>query len=659
MISEPLQPLWRPSAERVEHARISDYQRWLSANGGLQFGDYQALWKWSVDHIEDFYQSIWDHFGIVHSAPYTELLDRHEMPGAKWFQGARLNLAEQLFRYFPEDPDRPAIIAGSEARGRSTLSWGELRGQVARVAHGLGRAGLGTGDRVAAYLPNIPETMVAFFATVSIGAIWSVCSPDMGTRSVLDRFGQIGPKVLIATDGYRYGGRDFDRLAVVEKLREALPSLERVVLLPYLNRGATLDGAMSWQELAEDRDEAMRFEQVPFDHPLWVVYSSGTSGPPKPIVHGHGGVLLATMTNIALHLDIGPNDRFMWYASTAWVMWNAQMGGLLVGATVCLYDGNPGYPDLYTLWRFADETRMTFLGAGSAYLQVCKKAGIEPGVKLPLRHLKSIGATGSPLPEECYRWIIGQFSDVLIATISGGTDVIAAYVGACPVLPVYAGEMQCRYLGTAVYAMNERGEIVEDEVGELVVTEPMPSMPLYFWNDKDGKRYHASYFDMFPGVWRHGDWVRITPRGGAIIYGRSDTTINRYGVRMGTGEIYRVVEEFPEVLDSLVVDLEYLGRESYMPLFVVLQKGVALNEDLVVRIKAAIRDGLSPRHVPNELIAVPEIPRTLSGKKMELPVKKLLLGQPLDKVASLGAMANPESMSFYQKFADGRRTAKR
>ncbi|MGH8115947.1 MAG: acetoacetate--CoA ligase [Rhodanobacteraceae bacterium] len=658
MTNEQLKALWIPSAERIAGTRMHDYQAWLAANKGLTFDDYQSLWMWSVENIESFYESVWDYFDILHSAAYAGILDTHKMPGAKWFQGARLNLAEQLFRHFANEPDRPAIIAGSDARGRSSLSWGELRRQVASVAHGLRRLGVGPGDRVAAYLPNIPETMVAFFATSSIGAIWSVCSPDMGTRSVLDRFGQIEPKVLIAADGYRYGGKDFDRLAVVGTLRGALTSLEHVVLLPYLDPGAMLAGTISWQELVGDRDSQMRFEQVPFDHPLWVVYSSGTSGPPKPIVHGHGGVLLATMVNIALHLDVGPGDRFMWYASTAWVMWNAQMGGLLVGATICLYDGNPGYPDLYTLWRFADEIRMTFLGAGSAYLQVCKKAGIEPGVTLPLRHLKSIGATGSPLPEECYRWIIDQFPDVLIATISGGTDVVAAYVGACPVLPVYAGEMQCRYLGTAVYAMNERGEIVEDEVGELVVTEPMPSMPLYFWNDRDGKRYHASYFDMFPGVWRHGDWIRITPRGGAIIYGRSDTTINRHGIRMGTGEIYRVVEEFPEVVDSLVVDLEYLGRESWMPLFVVLKQGISLNADLVARIKGAIRDGLSPRHVPNEVVAVPEIPRTLSGKKMELPVKKLLLGQPLDKVASLGAMANPESMRFYQAFADQRRDAK-
>ncbi|NQY83432.1 MAG: acetoacetate--CoA ligase, partial [Alcanivorax sp.] len=584
------------------------------------------------------------------------VLDGHAMPGAKWFEGARLNLAEQVFRFHIGDPGRPAIESRSELRGRQTLTWGELHRQIAATAASLRGLGVGPGDRVVAYLPNIPETVVAFLACASIGAVWSSCSPDMGTRSVLDRFQQIDPKVMIAVDGYRYGGKDFDRLDVVAGLRDDLPTLEHLVLLPYLDDGAELPGARSWASMIQ-RDAPMAFEQLPFDHPIWVVYSSGTTGMPKPIVHGHGGALINGLLNHALHLDLGPDDRFMWFTTTGWIMWNSQMSGLLTGATICLYDGNPGYPDLGTLWRFAEETGITVFGAGAAYFLNCKKAEIEPSQWVDTGRIRTVGSTGSPLPEEGYRWIMDQLGDVLIAAISGGTDVAASYVGACPIQPVYAGEMQCRYLGTAVYAMDDDGRILDDEVGELVVTKPMPSMPLYFWNDEGGHRYHDSYFDVFPGIWRHGDWIRITPRGGAVIYGRSDTTINRHGIRMGTSEIYRVVEELPEVLDSLVVDLEYLGRESFMPLFVVLREGVSLDEDLKGRIKAGIRDNLSARHVPNDIVAEPDVPRTLTGKKMELPIKKLLLGQSLEKVANPDAMANPESIRTYQDYAEQRGTA--
>jgi acetoacetyl-CoA synthetase len=649
-------PLWTPSAERVENARITDYQKWLKAEKGLAFEDYFALWQWSADHPEDFYQSIWEYFDVLHSVPYKQVLDTYRMPGAKWFEGARLNIADQVFRHFRNEPDRPAILSRSEIRGLQTLTWGELRRQVASLAHELRQLGVGPGDRVVAYLPNLPETMTAFLAVSGVGAIWSSCSPDMGTRSVLDRFSQIEPKVMIAADGYRYGGKDFERLDVVRGLREALPTLEKVVLLPYLDPEAELTGAVVWGDLVGG-DEPLHFAQVPFDHPLWVVYSSGTTGLPKPIVHGHGGALLSALPNWGLQFDLGPEDRFMWFTTTGWIMWNAQMSGLLTGSTICLYDGNPGYPDLETLWRFADETEMTVFGAGAAYYQGCRKAGVEPGKLAKSGTLKTIGSTGSPLSVENYRWLHEQFPDAMIAAISGGTDVAAAYVGTCPTVPVYAGEMQCRYLGTAVCAMGDDGEILDDEVGELVVTKPMPSMPLYFWNDEGGQRYRDSYFDTFPGVWRHGDWIRITPRGSAIIYGRSDTTINRHGIRMGTGEIYRVVEEFPEVLDSLVVDLEYLGRESWMPLFVVLREGLTLDDELASRIKAAIRDNLSARHAPNEIIAISDVPRTLSGKKMELPIKKLLMGQPLEKVATPGAMANPESIEAYRTFAVQRGTA--
>ncbi len=653
---EQPQILWTPTPERVADSRIQDYMHWLAREKGLQFDDYNSLWRWSTEELEDFWASIWEYFDVRHSAPWECVLEERVMPGANWFPGARLNLAEQIFREQEADADAPAILFRSELRGLQTLTWRELREQVACVAHALRGMGVQRGDRVVAYLPNIPETVVAFFACASIGAIWSSCSPDMGTRSVLDRFRQIDPKVMIAADGYRYGGEDYDRLAVVEQLRAELPTLEHTVLLPYLNGDAALPQTTPWRDLFAPPGE-MTFEQVPFDHPLWVVYSSGTTGLPKPIVHGHGGALLETLKGHGLQLDLGPQDRFMWFTTTGWIMWNHQIGGLLVGATICLYDGNPGHPDLTTLWRFAEETAMTFFGGGAAYFINCRKGGVKPAEVADLRHLRAVGSTGSPLPEEGYHWIHQELGDVFIAAISGGTDVAAAFVGSCPALPIVAGEMQCRVLGIAVHAADDAGNLLDDEVGELVVTEPMPSMPIYFWNDPDGQRLHESYFEMYPGWWRHGDWIRITPRGGAIIYGRSDTTINRHGIRMGTAEIYRVVEEFPEVLDSLVVDLEYLGRESWMPCFVVLREGAALDGELAASIKQAIRTKLSARHAPNEIVAVEEIPRTLTGKKMELPIKKLLLGMPLDKAANPDAMANPHSLDYFQAFAHQRGTA--
>jgi acetoacetyl-CoA synthetase len=654
--------LWTPSALRIEHSRMHHYMRWLKHEKGLSFSDYQTLWQWSVDHLEDFWESIWQYFEVHSSTPYRQVLDTHKMPGAKWFDGARLNLAEQVFRFHTDDDggDRPAIIAQSELRPMTQMSWRELRHEITAVANALRAMGVQPGDRVASYLPNVPETAVAFYACASIGAIWSSCSPDMGTASVLDRFRQIDPKVLLAVDGYRYGGKDFDRLAVVETMRASLPTLEHVVLLPYLNPHASLAGAITWSELLHHpaaHAQPMRFEQLPFDHPLWILYSSGTTGMPKPIVHGHGGSLLESLKGQALHLDLGPQDRYLWFSTTGWVMWNSQIAGLLVGSTICIYDGNPGYPDLGVLWKFAERAALTFFGAGAAYFSNCMKAGIEPTKIADLHRLRSIGSTGSPLPAEAYEWIYGHVGhDVLLASISGGTDIVAAFVGACPILPLYAGEMQCRCLGIAAYALGEKGEKLDNEVGELVITEPMPTMPLYFWNDAGGKRYRESYFDTYPGMWRHGDWIRITQRGGAVIYGRSDTTINRHGIRMGTSEIYRVVEDMPEVLDSLAVDLEYLGRESYMPLFVVLRPGTALDDDLIKRIQNNIRTSLSARHVPNDIFAAPEIPRTLTGKKMELPIKKLLLGMPIEKIANPDAMSNPDCLVYYVAFAQRRNT---
>lgn len=654
MMANAPEILWQPDQEQIARTRLHDYMQWLARHKGQEFADYPALWEWSVHSLGPFWESIWQYFDIQASISYEQVVGSYAMPGTQWFQGSRLNLAEQIFRFHDDAPERPAIFSRSELRPLNCLSWGELKQQVSQLAQALRQLGVQPGDRVVAYLPNLPETVVAFYACASIGAVWSSCSPDMGTRSVIDRFRQIDPKVLIAVDGYRYGGKDFDRLDVVVQLRESLPTLEQVILLPYLNAEATLPGARHWQDLLQG-DAPLDIEQLPFDHPLWVVYSSGTTGMPKPIVHGHGGSLLEALKGNALHMDLGPEDRFMWFSTTGWIMWNSQVSGLLVGATLCLYDGNPGYPDLGTLWRFSGETDMTFFGAGAAYFLNCKKAEIEPQEQGRLEHLRAVGTTGSPLPEEGYQWLNSKLgSDVLIAGLSGGTDVAAAFVGPCPILPLYSGEMQCRYLGVAAYALDDAGQVLEDQVGELVITKPMPSMPLYFWNDPNGERYHESYFEMYPGLWRHGDWIRITPRGGAIIYGRSDTTINRHGIRMGTSEIYRVVEEFPEVLDSLVVDLEFLGRESYMPLFVVLREGVDLDEALAERIKDAIRRQLSARHVPDTIIAAPDVPRTLTGKKMELPIKKLLLGLPLAQVANPDAMANPQSLDWYVAYAASR-----
>ncbi len=655
--------LWTPDAARIDRSKLHQYMQWLAAERGQHFSDYQALWQWSTDHIEDFWESIWQYFAIKSSAPYSSVLAERIMPGAKWFEGSRLNFAEQIFRFNTDaaSADKPAIIAKSETRAAVELSWRELREQVTAVANTFRALGVGPGDRVVAYLPNTPEAAIAFYACASIGAIWSSCSPDMGSSSVLDRFKQIDPKLLLAVDGYRYGGKDFDRLSVVDAMRTELTTLEHTILLPYLDTAASLPGTMPWAELFTHpaaHAQAIQFEQLPFDHPLWILYSSGTTGMPKPIVHGHGGCLLESIKGHALHLDLGEDDRFLWFSTTGWVMWNAQVTGLLVGATICIYDGNPGYPDMRTLWQFAEQTQLTFIGAGAAFFANCMKAGIEPSTLADLRSLRAVGSTGSPLASDAYQWIYQHVgSDIMLASISGGTDTAAAFVGSCPILPLYAGEMQCRALGVAAHALDDHGKSLIDEVGELVMTLPMPSMPLYFWNDPENRRYLESYFEHYPGLWRHGDWIRITARGGAIIYGRSDATINRYGIRMGTAEIYRVVEELPEVLDSMVVDLEYLGRESYMPLFVVLRAGVTLDAALEQTLRDKIRTQLSARHVPNDIFAVDEIPRTLTGKKMELPIKKLLLGMPLEKIANPDAMSNPGSLAFYADFARQRNAA--
>jgi acetoacetyl-CoA synthetase len=667
--------------------QISLYRRWLRDQRGLSFSDYEEMRQWSVGDIDAFWQSIWDYFDLRSPTPHSAVLAQRKMPGAVWFPGASVNYARQVMRHVAaaDAAGQPAIISSGEDGLLKETSWPELRRKAAALAVHLQRQGVGRGDRVAAYLPNIPETIIAFLATASIGAIWSVCAPDMAAPAVIDRFKQIEPKVLIASDGVTYAGRRHDRRSVVEELRRSLPTVEHFILHSDLTEGAVTSDHLMSEIFVSEGSEIDAFEPVwlPFDHPLWIVYSSGTTGLPKPIVHSHGGVIIVQMPLNTLHNDIGcsyqPNsfgERYHWYSSTGWIMWNCQVSGLLNGTTCCIFDGSPGgskeKPDWTTLWRFVADAKVTFFGAGAAYFANCTKAGIDLSSVGDLSRLRALGSTGSPLSQDTQEWFNERFAalssvngnsaqaEMRWANMSGGTDFAGAFIGANPELPQVAGAMQCRLLGCAVEAFDEQGRAVIEEVGELVCTEPLPSMPLRFWNDEGDERYRASYFETYPdnfdgsgrgAVWRHGDWLKIGADGTCVIYGRSDATINRHGLRMGTSELYSAIEALPEVLDSMVVDLEYLGRESYMPLFVVLREGVTLDHSMKARINHAIEAGLSRRFLPNEIIAVPEIPRTLSGKKQELPIKKLLLGQPLEKVINKDAMANPECLDWYIEFA--------
>jgi acetoacetyl-CoA synthetase len=643
--------LWTPSAERLAASRLADYERWLKARDGRHFVGYEELWQWSADDLDGFWSSIWEFFDVQADGSPSPVLGERRMPGAQWFPNARLNYAEHVFRNATDA--RPAIVARNEA-GVREVSWRELRDQVAALAATFRSLGVQAGDRVASYLPNQPETVAAFLACAAIGATWSSCAPDMGPSVVLDRLRQIEPKLLLASDSYRYNGKVHDRDAVVTELLRELPCVRNVIHLAgpsAAERAVNWRDRMDWQQaVAQPAD--LRFERVAFDHPLWIVYSSGTTGLPKAMVHGHGGIVLTHLKTMALQHDVRPGDRMMFLGSTGWIVWNLQVGALLVGASVVLYDGNPAWPDTTALWRFVDEQGVTLLGCGAAYLINCMKEKLRPRDFARFDQLRAINSTGSPLPIEAYLWVYDAVKpDLWLASISGGTDIASGFVACAPSLPVTAGEIQCRELGVAAYAFNEAGQPVVNEVGELVVTQPMPSMPLFFWNDPQGQRYRESYFETFPGVWRHGDWIRFTERGTAVIYGRSDSTINRFGIRMGTAEIYRVVEELPEVRDSLVVDLEYLGRPSFLALFVVLQPGHVLDEAVKKKILAQIRTKASARHVPDEVYAIAEVPRTLTGKKMEVPVRKLLLGAAPQKVASPDAMANPASFDFFVQLA--------
>ena len=655
MSGDPAVPLWTPSSEAVESSRLNSYMGWLKNEHGLDFDGYEDLWHWSVENPDEFWRSIWDHFGVISSGSLGDVTNGAPMPDTRWFENAEINYAEHIFR--DRDDGQTAILAASETRRLREVSWGELRSRVADAAAGLRSLGVEPGDRIAAYMPNTEETIIAFLASASLGAVWSSCSPDFGASAVSDRFTQIEPKVLLAVDGYDYGGRGFDRREVVCELAAAMPSVEQVVILPYLAGGPASgglpEGAISWKDLLEiDAGRDLQFTRVPFSHPLWILYSSGTTGLPKAIVQGQGGILLEHLKKMNLHLDARPGDRVFWFTTTGWMMWNFLASCLLTDAAIVLYDGNPGHPDMETLWQLAADAEVTCFGTSASYIAACMKADIEPGRGRDLSRLRAVGSTGSPLAPESFDWIYDQLGgNTWLFSTSGGTDLCTAFVGGVPTLPVYRGELQARALGAPVESWDEDGNALTGEVGELVITRPMPSMPLYLWGDEDGSRYRESYFDTYPGIWRHGDWIEITERGTAIIYGRSDSTINRGGVRMGTSEIYRAVLSDPDITDALVVDIARPGTEGWMPLFVVLAEGTELNEDLKKRVAREVRENCSPRHVPNEMVAIDSVPRTLSGKVLEVPVKRILMGTPPENAASRDSLANPESLDFFVEYA--------
>jgi len=651
--------LWEPPDDVRERTRIGRYMAWLESYRGRSFPDYDSLWRWSVDDLDGFWRTIWQHFHLDSATPVDRALARPDMPGAVWFPGATVNYAAHALR---SEPAGPAIVARSQSRDPLELSMADLRDQVARCRAGLLRLGVSRGDRVAAYLPNVPEAVVALLATASLGAIWSSCAPEFGPRSVVDRLRQIEPAVLLAVDGYRYGAKRVDRAAEVAEVRAQLPSVRHLVTLGYLDAGARLPDSLTWDELLAEPGE-LAFEPVPFDHPLYVLYSSGTTGLPKPIVHGHGGIMVEHHKVLALHNDLGPGDRFFWFSTTGWMMWNYLVSGLMVGATLVLFDGDPGHPDLGALWRMAGDGEVTFFGTSAPFLLACRKAGIAPTEVADLSALRSVGSTGAPLPAEGFDWVYEAVGparaaggagshDLLLSSISGGTDVCTAFVGGCPLMPVRSGEISCRYLGARVEAY-AGGEPVVGEQGELVIAAPMPSMPVAFWGDDDGSRYRAAYFEDHPGVWTHGDWITVYDDGACVITGRSDATLNRGGVRMGTAELYSVVEGLPEVADSLVVHLEDAdGGAGRLVLFVAPAEDMEVDDELRNRIAKALRTELSPRHVPDEIHAVPGVPRTLSGKKLEVPVKRILQGVDPDRAASRGSLANPEVLDAYQAFVD-------
>jgi acetoacetyl-CoA synthetase len=653
------QLLWTPRPEFAEGSNVARYQRWLAAERGVHTSDYESLRRWSVTDLEGFWRSIWDHFDVIHEGRFERALDRREMLGVRWFEGARVNYVEHMLRHEPgAAPGETALHHLSETRALERMSWQELGRQVRILATQLRALGVGPGDRVVSYMPNVPETVIAMMATGAIGAIWSSAAIEFGTRTVIDRFAQIAPKVLFAADGYRFGGKDFAREAEIRRIAAELPTLERIVWLPYLKPHAPLPDlklAVSWERLMDRADvprDQFRFARVGHDHALWVVFSSGTTGLPKPIVHTHVGVLLEHLKLMHFHINLRPGSVMFFYSTTGWMMWNILLAALLTGAASVLYDGNPAYPSPDFLWKLAADTGATSFGASPTYVQMMEKAGLNPGATHDLSALESVVVSGAPSTPETFDWFYRCVKqDLWVTSQSGGTEICSGFVGAAPTLPVYAGEIQARMLGMDVHVWNDDGQEVIDEVGELVVTSPFPSMPSCFWNDADGRRYRESYFEYFPGVWRHGDFIKLNRRGGCYIYGRSDSTLNRYGVRIGSAEIYRTVEQVEGVVDSLVVCCELPGGNFFMPLFLKLRPGVTLDEEFRNRIAQRLRQDCSPRHVPDRMYSVEAIPYTLTGKKMEVPVRKILMGWSLDKAASRDAMMNPDAIDWFVRFA--------
>jgi acetoacetyl-CoA synthetase len=641
--------LWRPSAGQVAAANLTAFTGWLARERGLRFAGYHELWRWSVEDLDGFWQAVWDYFGVEASAPATAVLGERRMPGAQWFPGARLNLAQHVLRR--ERPGEPAVLFANETTPVTGWGWDELADQVRILATRLRALRVRPGDRVVGYLPNVPEAMVAMLAAASIGAVWAGCSPDFGTRGVLDRFRQLAPKVLFCVDGYRYGGVAHDRRSAVREIVAGLPGLAHVIHL-----GDTeLAGAVSWWEVLDrppvPADE-FEFAQLPFDHPLWILFSSGTTGRPKPIVHGHGGILLEQLKLQHLHLDLRAGDRVFFFTTTGWMMWNFLACTPLVGAVPVLYDGSPTHPEVDTLWRLAQDSGATFFGTSPSYVALMRKAGVVPGTRYDLSALREVMPAGAPVPPETTAWFYGNVkSDLWVATGSGGTDCCTGFVGGVPTLPVYAGEIQARSLGVAAHAYDPAGRSVVDEVGELVITAPMPSMPVRFWGDDDGERYRSSYFDHYPGVWRHGDFFRVNARGGCFVQGRSDATLNRHGVRIGTAEVYRVVEEVEPVVEALVVNLDLPGGGFVMPLFVALRPGHTLDAAVEAEIRDRLRREYSPRHVPDEIVQVPAIPRTLTNKKLEVPVRRILRGEAVDAVVERTALADPDALAPFVAYA--------